>query len=125
MPGITRDPMLFGFPQVTIRGYATLADRERVRQRSNDYQANAILNLLVAGQSRGRFNFNGRGTANSTDTRRQEPSADFLAGVLNNTNRRVKPMTSYVFSTYLGAFVQDDWKITRNLKLSTSVCGTT
>lgn len=141
--GVTEDPQLFGFPVITVRGYASLADSGSMPLdfTVNNYQLNNMTTLvqgehnprfgveivrtqffqLFANNSRGTFQFQGRRTSRSTNPRQQEPLADFLLGLLNNSSRRIRQTTNYLFSTTYGFYFQDDWKVRRNLTLNLGV----
>lgn len=130
--GITQDAGLFGFPRVAMKDYAAIGDANNMPLDwvENSFQANDVLTItkgghnlrmggemirtqfsqLFANNARGVFSFQGRWTG--------QPFADFLLGLLNNSNRRIKQTKNYLFNTTFAGFVQDDWKVRRNLTLN-------
>src|SRR5581483_636949 len=64
------------------------------------------------------YNNNQRGTFNFLGRWTNDPTADFLLGMPNNTSRQVGVPLSYLFSTNYGFFAQDDYKITSRLTLN-------
>jgi len=78
-------------------------------QIGGDYQRSQHFNHYDA-YSNGLFLFNGTFTRNVF--------ADFLIGVPIATERQVGTNTSYLFSNYAGAYVQDDWKVRPSLTLN-------
>jgi hypothetical protein len=140
IPGLTEDPSLLGFPAIDVRGYEDLGDSTRypIDFTANDYRVSEMVSFnrgkhnfrfggelirsqlfeLVADRSRGSFRFQGRWTSKSKQSAKQESFADFLLGYLNSTQRRLSQDKSYLFSTVMGFYLQDDWKIRRDLTLN-------
>ena len=132
MSGGPADPKLFGFPEITIAGYAQLGP---AFQQPNIYAASSFdfsdtmtwikgahlmkfggdvlrteYNQLAANNSRGTYNFTTAWTGNSY--------ADFLLGYLNSDIITLGSTPIYLRNTDGGFFFQDDWKITSRLTLN-------
>ena len=130
--GTTTDPALVGFPRFTIRDLANLGDGNDTPIRfvvTNLQWADTVTlvhsrHTIRAGADilRSQFsqpaNANFRGTFNFLGRWTNVPFADFLLGLLNNTSRKVGTVTSYLFSTTYGFFVQDDFRARSNLTLN-------
>jgi hypothetical protein len=132
MSGGPTDPKLFGFPEITIAGYAQLGP---AFQQPNIYCASSFdesdtmtwikgphlikfggdalrteYNQLAANNSRGTYNFTNVWTGNAY--------ADFLLGYLVSDIITLGSTPVYIRSTDFGFFFQDDWKITSKLTLN-------
>ncbi|MCL5742478.1 MAG: carboxypeptidase regulatory-like domain-containing protein, partial [Acidobacteria bacterium] len=139
MAGSTDDPMLAGFPKVNITNYADLgfAANQPLNYFVTDYQLGNDLTRIRGrhalkfgvGVSRGQFNQpyfnNSRGTftANGVWTgggtaANGDAFADFLLGLLNASTITAQPTRCYLRWTDLGAYVNDDFRITRSLTLN-------
>jgi hypothetical protein len=68
------------------------------------------LNRPYFNQIRGQYNFNSRWTGHTI--------GDLELGLPNNAIRQVGFVRNYWRSTTYGAFINDDWKVTRNLTLN-------
>jgi hypothetical protein len=120
---------------VTISGFATLGGPTNLPQgrRSNTYhlvdsvtystgshtiKAGAdlkrfIFNSFFTQDGRGSFTFNGQFTGNAL--------ADFMLGLLRQTSRAPGIPFSNTYTTSLGFYGQDDWKVSQNLTLNFGV----
>ena len=67
-------------------------------------------NALYTNMTRGRYYFTGSWTT--------QPYADFLLGIINNTQRLVGTTTNYLNATNYSTYFQDDWKIASRLTLN-------
>jgi hypothetical protein len=125
-------PLAYGFPRVTVRDLVTLgndaAQPVRFRVMTPEF-GNTLtwvrgqhifktggtihwgrFNQTAINNMRGLYNFLGRWT--------NDPYGDFLLGLLNNSTRRLDGPTSKLRMTNYGFFVQDDWRVHRNLTLN-------
>ena len=132
IPGTTKDPHLVGFPRITVRDLIALgndaavpteftvntiewadtvswAKREHLIKFGGDVLRQQFFQP-ANGNVRGTFNFLGRWT--------NVPAADFELGLLDTATRRVGTITSYLFQTNYGLFIQDDWKATPRLTVN-------
>ena len=138
--GITREKSLLGFPQVRVRNMANIGDiqQSRIIWTATDFQLNNVTRWirgghnvsfgveivksrvyeLVAANSLGTFQFQGRLTTTSTNSNLQEPFADFLLGLLQSANRRLNPIRDYTHADSYAVFFQDDWKVSRSLTIN-------
>lgn len=137
IPGTAADTeqAAWGVPLVNVTGFSLIGDgatlpQPRIEmpisvadtlswQRGNhsfkfggDYFAQVINGALLLVNGRGQFVFTGSVTGN--------PFADFLLGLPAQTLRQppLGPITSYSRRHNWSAFVQDDWKVSRNLTLN-------
>ena len=141
--GISRDPLDFGFPEITILpNYAGVSDpsnpfpslrKDSVYQVGNTTsitrsthtikfgaQLHRVeLNGIEASFGRGRFQFDGRFTRSSaTATNTGHEFADYLLGYAFSTQRQLGSTRVDMRSTYFGGFIQDDWKVSPRLTLN-------
>ncbi len=141
IPGLTTNPSEVGFPVVKITGYASMGDptKDPESLTENDYHYSDTVTWVKSrhvvkfgGQAlrtqmfqsvnnaiRGNFNFLGRWT--------NAAYADALLGLIDSVSRRLGSTHTYLFSTNVGAFVQDDWRarpdLTVNLGLRYELTG--
>lgn len=123
---------LYGFPSFTILNLANLGDSTSLPLdiTINTYDTGEALSWtrgrhmfkfgadalrtqffqLLDSNSRGSFNFLGRWTS--------DPWADFLLGLPDSTSHQTTSTTTYLFSTDLGVFAQDQFKVSSRLTLS-------
>src|SRR5262249_8500845 len=130
--GTTTDPRLVGFPRITITGLPVLGENTStpIEYTVNTYQ---WADTMTAVRSKHTFRFgfdlirtqffqptntNFRGTFAFQNKNTTVPFADFLLGLPNSTSRRIGTATNYLFSTNLGFFIQDDFKVTPSLTLN-------
>lgn len=132
IPGTTTDPSLEGFPKFSITGFETLGDSTTnpIRYVVNNFNWNNVLTwdhgrhtikiggdvLRVQYYQPTNSNFNGTFTFNGKMS--GDGMADLLLGLMSSTSRKIGTVTNHIYSTNVGAFVQDDYKIHPNLTLN-------
>ncbi len=126
------DPALRGLPRVTVQNYFPLGQGPNTPNERSiwDVQASARLSWIKAAHTlkvgfdtsrslydqpqfnnvRGQFRFGRRFTRHSV--------GDLLLGRLQNVNRRVQTTFNELRATGFGWFVNDDWKVSRDLTLN-------
>jgi hypothetical protein len=126
---------LYGFPSFSILNLANLGDSSSlpVNITINTYDAGDALSWThgrhmfkfgadtlrtqffqqLDSNSRGSYNFLGRWTSDAW--------ADFLLGLPDSTTRQTTSTTTYLFSTDLGFFAQDEFRVSPRLTLSYGV----
>lgn len=136
--GCTKNPEFFGFPRVDIQDFDTFGDANGTPTNwtENSYQFRDTLtvikgahNLRFGGEvirtqlfelfqtsSRGNFRFRRR-----TNERTSHAFGDFLLGMLDQTERRVKTTKNYLFLTTFAGYLQDDWRISPTFTLNLGV----
>lgn len=132
IPGLTAPlPGLGGLPTVTITGFRGFDDRPGSGDESTRYeyfqnatwmkgshtvkagfewQSTTAYNWQNVAPFRGNFRFDGRYTTH--------PFADFLLGTPTQTGRSNKNASIDMANNRWSAFLQDDWKATRNLTVN-------
>jgi outer membrane receptor protein involved in Fe transport len=95
--------------EYSVSDTLTLARGAHGLRLGGDFQRSQHFNLFAAFAG-GQIAFQGAFTLN--------PFADFLLGLPVQTQRQVGTNKSYLFGSFYGLFVQDDWKVGRNLTLS-------
>lgn len=136
IPGTTADTesQAWGLPYVTVAGFSRIGDNTNMPQPRRDQtwtiadniswvEGNHALkfggdyylqqmNLVLFSNARGVFDFNGSRTGNAF--------ADFLLGLPSVTQRQppLGPLSAHPRRTSINAFLQDDWKVTRNLTIN-------
>jgi outer membrane receptor protein involved in Fe transport len=132
IPGTTTDVNLEGFPKFSVTGYEGFGDSTTnpIRYTVNNYNYNDVLtwtkgkhSLKIGGDFlrvqyyqptnsnfNGTFTFNGKASNNGF--------ADFLLGFPSSTSRKIGTVTNHIYSSAIGAFVQDDYKVVPNLTLN-------
>lgn len=132
LPGTTTDPQLLGFPRFTVRDLFAIGDAasEPVIFHVNNFQwADTV--TWISGKHAWKFgldvlhtqffqphNNNNRGTFNFLGRWTGAPFADFLLGLPESASRQVGTTPNYLFSTSYGFFVQDDFRVSRNVTLN-------
>ncbi|NOT60816.1 MAG: TonB-dependent receptor, partial [Acidobacteria bacterium] len=134
---LSRDPQFIGLPLFTITGFDVIGHHTAFPtiQAINGFQVFDSLSLVKGkhylrmgadiirtqyfennpSNARGSIRFLGRVTGG---TATPVPMADFLLGLPDNSNRLLDPSMNYLFSTTMGFFLQDDYKLARNLALN-------
>jgi len=132
IPGTTTDPSLEGFPKFSITGFETIGDSTSnpIRYTVNNFNWNDALTwnkgrhsikiggdvLRVQYYQPTNSNFNGTFTFNGKMT--NDGFADFLLGSMSSTSRKIGTVTNHIYSSAVGAYVQDDFKMTPRLTLN-------
>jgi hypothetical protein len=141
--GVSKDPIDFGFPNVSIiSNYAAVSDPSNpfpTIRKDNLYQLNETmsvnrgahalkfgvqvyrseLNGVQNSHGRGTFEFDGRFTRNpaSPGTTGNE-FADYLLGYASRSQRQVGSTRVDMRATLFAGFFQDDWRVSRKLTLN-------
>ncbi len=132
IPGATANASEVGFPVVKITGYASLGDPTKDPESlvENDYQYSDTVTWVknrhlikfggqvlrtqmfqsVNNAIRGNYTFLGRWT--------NAPFADALLGLLDSAARRLGSTHTYMFSSNVGTFIQDDWRVRPDLTVN-------
>ncbi len=130
--GVTTDPVLKGWPRVTIQDYLPLGS---VAGQPANYHVTTILasnkytwiknkHVMKWGVDIERVRFNqpffdnARGTFAFQRNWTQHSVADFLLGMMQTSTRNAQPTRNYLRSFSLGSFFNDDYKVTRALTLN-------
>jgi hypothetical protein len=143
--GVSTDPLDFGFPAVSIPpDYTAVSDPSNpfpTFRKDNVYQAGDTVSVIRGAHAfkfgglinlvqvngvqnsfgRGSFEFDGRFTASPAVSGSGNAFADYLLGYADKTQRQVGSTRVDMRSTYLGAFAEDDWKVTPRLTLNLGV----
>ena len=137
--GSTTNPMLQGFPLVTVTNYLALgfANNQPVQFFVSDIQTGAKmtwiktshtikfggditrtrLNQPYYNNSRGSMTANGVWTGNGTAAN-GDAFGDLLLGLLNTSSNTTQITNNYMRQTQYGLFFNDDWKVTSRLTLN-------
>ena len=132
LAGASGDPEMGGFPRVTIRDLITLGPpgSQPVKSAVTNYQIGDTLtvvrtrHMVKAGFEIMRnhffqpYNNNVRGTANFLGRWTNDPTADFMLGLLNNSSRQVGVARNYLYTSSYGFFLQDDLRASSRLTLN-------
>ncbi|HUQ94862.1 MAG TPA: TonB-dependent receptor [Bryobacteraceae bacterium] len=144
--GVSRDPIDFGFPNISIiSNYTAVSDPSNPFpsiRKDNLYQINETMSINRAAHAlkfgvqlyqsqlngvqnshgRGTFEFDGRFTRNPTaaNTTGNE-FADYLLGYASRSQRQVGSTQVDMRATLFAGFFQDDWKVSRKLTLNLGV----
>lgn len=132
IPGTTKDPYLMGFPLFTVQDYLPIgaAAGQPVEYHvttllwSNKYTWVKNKHVLKWGVDFERVRFNqpflnnSRGTFAFQRNWTNHSVGDMLLGMLQSSTRTAETTRSYVRSFSMGAFFNDDFKITRSLTLN-------
>ncbi|MBL8238379.1 MAG: carboxypeptidase regulatory-like domain-containing protein [Bryobacterales bacterium] len=130
--GVTNDPVLKGWPRVTIQDYVSLGS---VAGQPADYHVTTLLasnkytwiknkHVLKWGVDMERVRFNqpfydnARGTLAFQRNWTQHSVADFLLGMMQTSTRNAQTTRNYLRSFSVGAYFNDDFKVTRTLTLN-------
>lgn len=139
--GVSTDPFTFGLPYFLVGNYATLTDDPTLPkvQRDNSWNysdgftiihgTHTIklgfegmrfqLNYLRDQNQRGRFTYTGAYTADLNNPNTTgDAFADFLLGYPQNTLRNIGDTQAYLRQNVMGAYVQDDWRVSPRLTLN-------
>ncbi|HYO83522.1 MAG TPA: TonB-dependent receptor [Bryobacteraceae bacterium] len=146
IPGVQfGGPQVWGIPSFSIPGYSAFGDDNfflPMRQRNNTYQVLNTLaltrgghNLRIGGEfrrfqfniiqiftPRGDFRFNANFTTQTAGTGTNDRSGDalasFLLGLPVQQRRTVGTANAYLRQSSFAGFLQDDWKVHRDLTLN-------
>ncbi|MFN0105789.1 MAG: carboxypeptidase regulatory-like domain-containing protein [Bryobacteraceae bacterium] len=130
--GVTNDPVLQGFPRITVQDYLPIGSVPGQPQQyhvttilaSNKYTWIKNKHVMKWGVDIERVRFNqpyfdnARGTFAFQRNWTNHSIADFLLGMLQSTTRNAQPTRNYLRSFSMGAFFNDDFKVTRTLTLN-------
>lgn len=141
MEGLSTDPANYGLPLFQVTDYSLVADSPTLPQVQRDNlwnfsealswvrKAHTIkagfdlihfqLNYRQSQQARGSFVYTGAFTSaqGSPDTS-GDAFADFLLGYPQNTSRNTGDTQAYMRNDSYGAYLQDDWRVSRRLTLN-------
>jgi hypothetical protein len=130
--GTTTDPLLMGFPRITVQDYLPIGSAAgqpqhyhvTVLQASNKFTWIKSKHAMKWGWDIERVRFNqpfydnARGTFAFQRNWTNHSIGDFLLGMLQSTTRTAETTRNYLRSFSLGSFFTDDYKITRSLTLN-------
>lgn len=144
--GASRDPIDYGFPNISIiPNYTAVSDPSNpfpTIRKDNLFQLNETmsinrgahafkfgvqihrseLNGVQNSHGRGTFEFDGRFTRNpAAPNASGNEFADYLLGFASRSQRQVGSTRVDMRSTLFGAFLQDDWKVNRRLTINLGV----
>ena len=128
-------PELRGLPRVTVQGYFPLGQSSGTprEQQVWDFQASGRLSWIKGthtikmGFDTSRAHYdqpqysNVRGSYRIGRRFTRHAAGDLLLGRLQSVNRRVRTTFSELRSTGFGMFLNDDWKVTRDLTMNLGV----
>ncbi|MFB3826182.1 MAG: TonB-dependent receptor domain-containing protein [Bryobacteraceae bacterium] len=132
LAGASTDPVMGGFPRISIRDLITLGPpgSQPTQSAVTNYQVGDTLTLVrtrhmvkagfevIRNHFFQPYNNNVRGTANFLGRWTNDPTADFVLGLPNSTSRQVGIARNYLYTSSYGFFVQDDFRATSRLTLN-------
>lgn len=132
IPGLSKDPLLVGFPSVNVAGFASLSDDTAlpILRRSNT--AHVSLNLTNSGPRHrlkwggerrqvwidGKQGLFGRGQFNFLGAISQNPVSDLLLGFPTYSIQTIVDNDFRQRAQFWNGYAQDDWKLSEGLTLN-------
>lgn len=130
--GVSSDPFTWGLPYFLVNNYSTLTDdptlpkaqRDNLWSFSDGISVSRGVHTIKLGAQWTHFQMNylrdslARGQFTYTGAFTGDPLGDFLLGYPQMTQRTVGSPQAYMRQNAYGAYIQDDWRITRSLTLN-------
>jgi hypothetical protein len=135
IPGTTTQQGFLGFPTFNINNLSAIGDNSvypYLPTVNNFTYADTVTWVkgehlikfggeILHGQAYQPYPQNARGNLNITSATTGYAFSDFLLGYINQSTRQVGVAQNYFYQTTYGAFIQDDFRVRRNLTLNLGI----